>query len=258
MLPVTPPPFYLSSVPLFSLSFRHALVTHICKIPFQGPKFSSWFYSFPLLSSYPNCLEELCPYSTPVYSSASSNWFSPHFSTKVIFIEVSSDLYAPKFHGHSSVFMLCDLSVNSNKIDPSFFLGENIFPWYPGSHILLVFVCLFSFLLCGYVSLSLCQIFLFSLTLKCWNCSGSALDPFLFSFYLSQLIHFHGLISMLRALKCVQLPRHFSNLKSHSNTCFASPLIHHKHICLELNSWSFSPCWRSCVFLSRSTLYPEN
>lgn len=124
------------------------------------------------------------------------------------------------------------------------------------------FFCLFTFffLLCGCISLSLCQIFLFYLTLKCWNCSGSALDPFLFSLYtlcLSQLIHFHGLISMLRALKCVQLPRHFSYLKSHSNTCFTSLLRYHKHICLELKSWSFPPRWRSCIFpLQIHSLYP--
>lgn len=90
-----------------------------------------------------------------------------------------------------------------------------------------------------------------------WPCNvGTAqfnLRSFSFLIVHSLLKSTHSL-SMLRALKCVQLPRHFSNLKSHSNTGFASLLRHHKHICLELNSWSFLPCWKSCIFLSRSTL----
>lgn len=85
----------------------------------------------------PRLVGRAVPLFLPVYSSASSNCVSPHFSTKAIFIKVFSDLYAPKSHGHASVFMLCDLSVDFNKIDPSFFLRETMFSWYPSSHILL-------------------------------------------------------------------------------------------------------------------------
>lgn len=73
----------------------------------------------------------------------------------------------------------------------------------------------------------------------------------LFSLYtvcLSHLIYLHGLNSMPRAPKFVQQPRLFSNLRSYSTTCFTPLLRCHKHICLELNSWPFPPCQKSCIF----------
>lgn len=243
------PPLYLWSVPLFSSSSKHALVTHLCKIPFLGPTFSSWFYSFPLLSSHPDWLEELCPYS----------YLFTHQLPPTAFLPTSQlKLFLSKYLVTSMLPSLMDTPQSSCYVTSQWTLTKLTLPSFWEKPCFLgiqapTFFCLFTFffLLCGCISLSLCQIFLFYLTLKCWNCPGSALDPFLLSFYtlcLSQLTHFHGLISMLRALKCVQLPRHFSNLKSHSNTCFASLLRHHKHICLELNSWSFPPCWRPCIF----------
>lgn len=74
--------------------------------------------------------------------------------------------------------------------------------------------------------LSLCQIFLLYLALKCWNYSGSTLDP----------------SSQEASPLCWELPDLYnciSSLQSHSTTCFIPLLRCHKSIHLKLNHGLF-------------------
>lgn len=133
MLPINPPFIFdlFSSNIFFSSASKHPLVTPIQKKPPKPPISGAQIFFVALLflssPSHPNC--EGCtviirPNSTPAYSLDSSSGFLPYFFRKTIFIKVSSDLRASKSHGQSSVFILCELPVDFNKVDPSFFWGK--------------------------------------------------------------------------------------------------------------------------------------
>lgn len=164
----------------FSSASKHVLVTPILKKknPISGPQI---FFVALLFSSLPILTQTVSGYSLALltYSLASSNGFLPYFSIKTIFIKVSSDLHASNSHGHSSGFILCDLSVDFNKVDPSFFWGK--IPVFLVSRLL--HSSGFSLTSLPVFPLFLCHIFLFCLTFKCWNYSGSTLDSLLFSLY---------------------------------------------------------------------------
>lgn len=107
----------------FSLSSKYALVTLIFYMVI--------FFSFPLLhtqTSWKSCTQSLFVLIQHLVThQPPPTGFLPYFSIKTIFTKVSSDLLAAKSYAYSSVFILCSLPVDFNKINPLFFPRETIF-----------------------------------------------------------------------------------------------------------------------------------
>lgn len=126
MLPDYPPFQSLIWIPngfFFSLSSKYALVTLIFYMVI--------FFSFPLLhtqTSWKSCTQSLFVLIQHLVThQPPPTGFLPYFSIKTIFTKVSSDLLAAKSYAYSSVFILCSLPVDFNKINPLFFPRETIF-----------------------------------------------------------------------------------------------------------------------------------